>query len=473
MNMCQDVYFSIIVPVYNSQDYIGECLESIFVQDYSNYQVIVVDDGSTDSSKDIVNSYLKKHLNILTLDKKHSNAGDARNEGLLYAEGDYCLFLDSDDVLEPDALGRVSECIEKNHPDIVVYGAFYFFGNDMGSKYSMDWMLDERIIGEYECITEKEADSIMYSYTGCNPWNKVIRKDFIDENQLRFQSINKSNDVYFIAMALALSKRTVFLRDKLINYRIHKKSIQGSDDGLGNEYYDALIELKKGLIKYGKYDSLKKEFCKMALLQCVDKVFAAKSESDMAAMMSDFATKEKRLGFFVLDRSDIENEDLLLKWDYIKSVVDYPRNCLLFKESLNTYQKNRNETLKNIVEEDGKLVEELKEANALMKEYKSWNLPKTGLIKGDRIVIYGAGDVGSDLYDKLIANENYTLAGWLDKDYKKRNEEGKCATPVDHISSIEFDKVIIAINSTSVVDSVIKVLLEDYNIPKDKIVRMR
>ncbi len=459
-----DCRITIVIPVYNTEMYLQECLNSVVNQTYKAYQVICVNDGSTDGSKAILDSYSQKHPNIVVIDKTHTNAGDARNEGLLNAEGDYCLFLDSDDVLELEALELVAENIEKNHPDIVVYGAFYFGENDIDGKCDMDWMLDERVIGEYEYITEREADPIMYSYTGCNPWNKVVRKGFIDDNHLRFQSINKSNDVYFIAMALALSKKTSFLRERLINYRIHNKGIQGSDNGLGNEYYDALFELKKGLEQYSKYDSLKKEFWKMALLHCVDKVFGAKTDSDMAVMVSGFEEKEQELEFYKLDRSELLNDDLLLKWDYIKSIAQYPHNCVWFKESLIAYQKKHNETLKTI--------EELNEANTLMKDYKSWDLPQEGLSTGDKVVVYGAGDVGNDLYSKLLAGKDYNLAGWVDKDYKKRNEEGKPVTSVDSIRGIEFDKVIIAINNAHVAESVANLLHEEYLISKAKIVRM-
>lgn len=114
--------FSLIVPVYNVEDYILKCLESINEQTYKNYEVIIVDDGSKDSSSTMIKKFIKGKENFKYYKKENGGLSDARNYGLKYITGDYLLFLDSDDYISKELLVNLFKEIKEYHPDIIKYG---------------------------------------------------------------------------------------------------------------------------------------------------------------------------------------------------------------------------------------------------------------------------------------------------------------------------------------------------------------
>ena len=111
--------FSIIVPVYNVEDYVIKCLDSIYNQTYKNYEVIIVNDGSTDNSLAKVKEFCQKKKNFLVFNKTNGGLSDARNYGLKKISGDYLLFIDSDDYIEKDLLQKINEVVRQDKPDVL------------------------------------------------------------------------------------------------------------------------------------------------------------------------------------------------------------------------------------------------------------------------------------------------------------------------------------------------------------------
>lgn len=111
--------FSIVVPVYNVEKYIDKCLKSIKEQSYTNFEVIIVNDGSPDNSQAIIDNYVKEDDRFKSLIKKNGGLSDARNYGLKYIKGNYLLFVDSDDYLDKDILCKLYEVLSRNRVDIV------------------------------------------------------------------------------------------------------------------------------------------------------------------------------------------------------------------------------------------------------------------------------------------------------------------------------------------------------------------
>lgn len=121
--------FSIIVPIYNVENYILKCLESINNQSYTNYEVILVNDGSPDNSARIIKKFIKDKNNFKYYNKENGGLSDARNYGLQYCTGDYLLFLDSDDYISNDLLLELNKAIEKNNSDIIKYNIRFIYKN--------------------------------------------------------------------------------------------------------------------------------------------------------------------------------------------------------------------------------------------------------------------------------------------------------------------------------------------------------
>ena len=111
---------SVIIPVYNVEKYLGECLDSILAQTFQDFEIICVDDGSTDRSLDILQEYKRKDDRFVIFQQRHAGAGAARNHGLKLAEGKYIQFLDSDDYFEPTLLEELYTRAEKFGSDLTV-----------------------------------------------------------------------------------------------------------------------------------------------------------------------------------------------------------------------------------------------------------------------------------------------------------------------------------------------------------------
>ena len=120
--MKQDILVSVIVPVYNVEEYLGRCVESILAQTYSNLEVILVDDGAKDSSGRICDAFAQKDPRVRVIHKENGGLSSARNAGIEVATGDWLEFVDSDDWLEPDAVGSMLELALKHQVELVVGG---------------------------------------------------------------------------------------------------------------------------------------------------------------------------------------------------------------------------------------------------------------------------------------------------------------------------------------------------------------
>ena len=125
LNECltDSVHISVIIPVYNSAIYLQQCIESALNQTYKNFEILLIDDGSTDNSPQICDEYFEKYGNIRTFHKKNGGASSARNYGLKEAKGQYLYFLDSDDYLECQALEKMIKCAIDNCADLVFFEA--------------------------------------------------------------------------------------------------------------------------------------------------------------------------------------------------------------------------------------------------------------------------------------------------------------------------------------------------------------
>ncbi len=120
------IQISIIVPVYNVEEYLEECLESIIASDIADAEIILIDDGSTDGSYQILEKYQRKDPRIILIEQENAGNGAARNAGLSASSGEYILFLDSDDILYPESIYKALENAKANKSDIVVCDYFEF-----------------------------------------------------------------------------------------------------------------------------------------------------------------------------------------------------------------------------------------------------------------------------------------------------------------------------------------------------------
>lgn len=164
---------SVIVPVYNVRKYVEKCLESLLSQDYKNLEVIVVDDGSTDGSDQVIEAYLARHKRMRMIRLSHAGNGAARNAGIRAAKGEYLTFVDSDDIVEPGAYMSMVSQLRASGSDFVV-GAFM---RQKGSKKWLPQMMSDLHSEDRVGINVNDFPEILRDVF---LWNKVFRREFWD-----------------------------------------------------------------------------------------------------------------------------------------------------------------------------------------------------------------------------------------------------------------------------------------------------
>lgn len=221
---------SIIVPCYNVEKYLHKCLDSLVNQTYDNIEMIMVDDGSPDSSGTICDAYASKDSRIRVIHKKNGGVSAARNDGLAVATGDYVLFCDGDDWMPLDACEHLAAAADETGADVI-------FGDIWCSWDSRDEYM--RFFAEPFCaedpafIRELIKTNFYYTYCpavperdradGCygGPWNKVVRRTLLLEQDICFDVRVKGiyDDVIYSAYVLAASRKIAYIGKPVYNYR--------------------------------------------------------------------------------------------------------------------------------------------------------------------------------------------------------------------------------------------------------------
>lgn len=215
-----NVRVSIIVPMYNAENQIKRTLASLLKQTYKNIEILLIDDGSTDRSKDIIkNAFQDKRLTYVY--QENSGAPAARNSGLKRAQGDYILFFDADDEMNVQGIEELVETAEANASDIVI-GNFTKIDDD-------GYLLEEDTLTYLLDLLKKETDAEerlrLIAYMDPLPGNKLFKTSFLLENQLEFSELNIAQDVNFFLKAIGYYPKVSFAPGRVFSYRIHEGTI--------------------------------------------------------------------------------------------------------------------------------------------------------------------------------------------------------------------------------------------------------
>lgn len=205
--------FSIIIPVYNVEKYIGKCLNSIMNQTYKDYEVIIVNDGTKDHSMEIVKDYDVKVIN-----QKNQGLSAARNRGVKEATGDYILFIDSDDYIEKDLLKELNKSL-KNNPDLVRFQVQEVYDNGKIMKYEET---------PFEDKSGEEAFSLITSYHFVeNAWCYLYKTSYYKENNYEFKKGTIHEDFGLIPIVIMKAKRVNAISYIGYNYFQRENGIMG------------------------------------------------------------------------------------------------------------------------------------------------------------------------------------------------------------------------------------------------------
>lgn len=212
-----NVKFSLIVPIYNVQDYLEKCLHSLAKQDYQDFEIILVNDGSTDSSRSICEKFVAETDNAILIDKKNGGLSSARNRGLQEAANEYIWFIDSDDWIDDKALSRLSVQLSESDIDLLGF-SFYNFTEETG-----DFAPDKHSALNTEIFTGPAfLDQYRFIPMVCM---HVYRKEFIDQHSLTFNESILHEDVEFSMRCYSVAGKIKRIPDPLYFYRKRSGSI--------------------------------------------------------------------------------------------------------------------------------------------------------------------------------------------------------------------------------------------------------
>lgn len=227
---------SVIIPVYNTEEYLGQCLDSVLMQSLEDIEIICIDDGSKDDSLSTLQTYAFLDSRLKVISQEHAGASAAKNKGLAEAKGQFVCFLNSADFFDPEMLEKMVQTVEKDKADVVVCG-YNVLNNALNEV-----VCTERLIGNKPdhtpCSPGEMHDNLFQAFPEVM-WNKLIRMDLIRKYNLKFdESVRYEGDFVFNAMILMGADKITWMDNDFIcnreNYRIPQ------EDDLAERFQDRI-----------------------------------------------------------------------------------------------------------------------------------------------------------------------------------------------------------------------------------------
>jgi glycosyltransferase involved in cell wall biosynthesis len=344
---------TIIIPVYNVEKYLRQCLDSVVGQTLQELQIICVDHSSTDGSCTILEEFAAKDLRIKVIHCENTGGGpgQARNAGLPHVKGKYLYFVDSDDWLDPTLCEKAYFRLEQSDGDVVLFYAHEIVEVDQNWKtqqYDMDWW-------------PIQSDASNYFGFTTSPWNRVVRTSYLENTHFRFPEGMLSEDVYYHWISLANQPRVFFLPQKLYYYRQRT----GSVVGLRGEYManTALVYplVKQYLLEIGKYKEYREAFLVHKLSHSAGSYgFVVPSYRDMAKQNILESLDDDEIAF-------IKEERIPLSWanDFYYDLLELREECPIspqqserpiFRQKLKKIKRKITRPLKNLLKTVNRVV---------------------------------------------------------------------------------------------------------------------
>ena len=408
---------SVVVPVYNSEKYLEQCISTILDQSLTNFELICVDDCSIDDSRRILEKFAKNDKRI-TLIYRSSPSGSAavpRNTGLEIAKGKYVIFLDSDDFFDRELLSKLTEAAVKHDADIVMCDSYNVYeGVEEPSKEHTELHYDH--IPDWSFISRKDIPEKIFQISNAAVWHRLFEREFLKKSGIRFQvGVPSLDDIFFANATLAIAERISFVKERLVYYR---KGNQGAQTSKIDKHYTSIFYAFKALNDFlhntGIYSEVKTSLQTWTI----------------STMKWWLASVNAEIAYNKL----LE----LYRNEYISGLDLFPENL---SKDLDTYWK--------------KIIEQWIDGTF---PYLCSSFLRFYVKKNDRIVIYGAGDEGKKVSEMIEKHGKAELALWVDRNVRGVNDRE--VFPPENIMDIEHDYVLIAINNPSIAAEVKQWLID-------------
>lgn len=247
---------SVIIPVYNVEEYLRECLDSVVNQTLKEIEIICVDDGSTDNSLEILKEYAKKDNRITVITQQNLHAGVARNAGLAVAKGEYLSFLDSDDFFELNMLEETYNKAKNDNAEIIIFGNYVYDQTKLKDIRKTTYL--EKFLKKSP-FSPEEFSNDLFLISNPNAWTKLFKSKTVKENNVFFENYISCNDITFVNTMLTLAKKISLTNNPYVHYRINTKiNISADRGGKASCFIYAVKKLENNLRKHQKYEIYKK-----------------------------------------------------------------------------------------------------------------------------------------------------------------------------------------------------------------------
>lgn len=291
---------SVIMPVFNGEEFLHEAIDSVLRQTFQDFELIIVDDGSTDRSVEILKKYENQDSRVKLLYSDHAGAGEARNNALKIAVGEYLCFVDSDDLFNKNMLAVFYSRAVTTNSDMVVCGYRKFDNNTKNTLWEFvpdgKFLLDER---NYQDKNMNEWFSIVPP----SPWGKFIKHSVVEGKEIFFQNLTSCNDFAFSYTTLSQCKTISCIKNILLYYR---SGINGSiSKNRGNRAENIVMAVKKlkdNLVKLDSFEKLRKTYECRCLSSLIWEINQSKGEARNKVMQAAKNNLEPSLYLKMLER---------------------------------------------------------------------------------------------------------------------------------------------------------------------------
>lgn len=401
---------SIIIPIYNTEKYLRDCLDSVKNQTLREWECICVDDGSTDSSKEIIASYVREDKRFQLICKENGGQSSARNVGIDRAIGEYIYYLDSDDSIHLNALERLYSRAKEEDLDIVLFDMdIVYEREELKGNHSIEAFRLEK----YETCSGREMfiKQVKNADYLVNVWLQFIRRKYVMESGLRFVEGMIHEDVIYTFHNLIHAPLVGHLPERLYIRRVREDStITGEVTGY---HFWSMYKCYTDALKYAM--TIDDEEMKDALRLRAGVILKAAKERYLAIAEKPLSKKDAER----INALDPIERMLMLQFGFV------------FR--------------------------------------KIYQFPEAQIEKGTKLILYGAGDVGRDYFDFIKRGKDYEVVLWVDTNYERLKKEGLPVHAPQEIQESQYDYILISMTRKRVAKAISEELISR-GIDKEKII---
>ncbi len=384
---------SIVIPVYNVEEYLRECLDSVINQTLRDIEIICINDGSTDNSADILAEYQNRENRLKVISQENGGQSKARNAGLEVATGEYIYFLDSDDYIKTNSLEKLYTIAKTNNLDIIYFDSEVIFENDILRNEFSEYSTIYNRKKEYaEVLSGKELFCKLVSDNAyvVQPCLQFAKREYLEEKNIRFFEGIIYEDNLYTFKSILQAERVVHSKDKLYVRRIRLDSTMTDTKFRFFHFYSIFM-------------------CYIKMLQF--------SYSIPQEQVLEKAIEKVLSGVF---RSAQEKYNSISHYNLFEAELD--------------------------------LIKNMNYTDRMLMKHLGFEFPETylfpfGRIKyGSKIILYGAGKIGKYYYNQIIATGYCEVKSWVDQNFEKLRKHFRI--PVQSPENIfheEYDSILVAV----------------------------